>query len=148
MLIQFSYSWLAPAPPSIENAPMPPPTCPKLGPEVRNTPGIWKPRLSLRRVAQEQPLLLDPRFSGPNSSAPLQLIAQDIFFRGDEPRVFLEESYEIEGAYPRGFFIAMAKRQIEHNFVFRHPDHPYFDDLYGLRRVNINICSVIVRSSK
>ncbi|KAI8327678.1 hypothetical protein EDC96DRAFT_88944 [Choanephora cucurbitarum] len=28
----------------------------------------------------------------------------------------------------------MAKRNIMHNFVFAYPDHPWFEDLYGLRK--------------
>ncbi|KAL1926585.1 hypothetical protein VTP01DRAFT_5706 [Rhizomucor pusillus] len=125
----------APARAPIESAPMPPPTCPKLGPETaRAPPDVWSPRISLERVIQEQPLLLDRQFSGSNGTSHFQLVPCEIIFRGDEPRVFLEESYQIEGAYPRGFFVAMAKRELQHNFVFRHPDHPYFEDLYGLRR--------------
>lgn len=127
---------IAPARAPIESAPMPPPTCPKLGPETaRAPPDVWSPRISLERVIQEQPLLLDRQFSGSNGTSHFQLVPCEIIFRGDEPRVFLEESYQIEGAYPRGFFVAMAKRELQHNFVFRHPDHPYFEDLYGLRRV-------------
>ncbi|KAI8379104.1 uncharacterized protein BYT42DRAFT_593378 [Radiomyces spectabilis] len=42
--------------------------------------------------------------------------------------------YEIKGAYPRGFFVVMAKRAIQHSFVFQYPDHPWFDDLYGMRK--------------
>lgn len=64
----------------------------------------------------------------------VQLKTHEVFYRGDEPKLLLEDSYEIQGAYPRGFFVMMAKRNIKHNFVFEYPEHYWFEDLYGLRK--------------
>ncbi|KAF1802727.1 hypothetical protein FB192DRAFT_1282243 [Mucor lusitanicus] len=92
---------------------------------------------------QDQPLTLLPvgrRINGPNGqrsnddSLECQLRIIEVLIRGDEPKILLEDTYEIQGAYPRGFFVMMAKRQIQHNFVFAFPDHPWFEDLYGLRK--------------
>ncbi|KAI9309182.1 hypothetical protein BJ944DRAFT_154818 [Cunninghamella echinulata] len=69
-----------------------------------------------------------------------QLITHEVVYRGDEPRLLLEDTYDIQGAYPRGFFVLMAKRNIQHNFVFQYPDHPWFEDLYGLRKSAYIVC--------
>ncbi|KAI8639866.1 hypothetical protein BD408DRAFT_349057 [Parasitella parasitica] len=88
---------------------------------------------------KDQPLTLRPvgrRVNGKDDVDNLecQLKTIEVIIRGDEPKVLLEDVYEIQGAYPRGFFVMMAKRQIQHNFVFELPDHPWFEDLYGLRK--------------
>ncbi|KAI8095621.1 hypothetical protein BDF21DRAFT_328392 [Thamnidium elegans] len=69
-----------------------------------------------------------------NNNLEVQLKTHEVFYRGDEPKVLLEDMYEIQGAYPRGFFVIMAKRNIQHNFVFTYPDNYWFEDLYGLRK--------------
>ncbi|OAC99454.1 hypothetical protein MUCCIDRAFT_92743 [Mucor lusitanicus CBS 277.49] len=117
--------------------------CLYLNPSLNANPGLWSPKLSLKYVMQDQPLTLLPvgrRINGPNGqrsnddSLECQLRIIEVLIRGDEPKILLEDTYEIQGAYPRGFFVMMAKRQIQHNFVFAFPDHPWFEDLYGLRK--------------
>lgn len=114
-----------------------------LNPSLKANPDIWCPKLSLKYVMQDQPLTLLPvgrRMNGQNGqrsnddSLECQLRTIEVLIRGDEPKILLEDTYEIQGAYPRGFFVMMAKRQIQHNFVFAFPDHPWFEDLYGLRK--------------
>ncbi|CAO0797315.1 unnamed protein product [Mucor circinelloides] len=117
--------------------------CLYLNPSLKANPGIWCPKLSLKYVMQDQPLTLRPvgrRVNGQNGqrndvdNLECQLRTIEVLIRGDEPKILLEDTYEIQGAYPRGFFVMMAKRQIQHNFVFAFPDHPWFEDLYGLRK--------------
>ncbi|KAI8997272.1 NLI interacting factor-like phosphatase-domain-containing protein [Pilobolus umbonatus] len=85
---------------------------------------------------KDQPLILKPakRSKLDDDNLHIQLTTHEVIIRGDEPKLLLEDSYEIQGAYPRGFFVMMAKRSIQHNFVFTYPDHPWFEDLYGLRK--------------
>ncbi|KAI8059212.1 hypothetical protein BC940DRAFT_328396 [Gongronella butleri] len=107
------------------------------------TPSIWCPKLSLQLVTREQPTLFGRRSQQPKPAtdlAPIPLVTHDIAYRGDEPRLLLEDLYDIRGAYPRGFFVMMAKRNIQHNFVFQYPDHPWFEDLYGLRKSAYIVC--------
>lgn len=117
--------------------------CLHLDPSLKGNAGIWRPKLSLNFVMKDQPLTLRPvgrRLNGQNDTRneidnlECQLKTVDVIIRGDEPQVILEDMYEIQGAYPRGFFVMMAKRNIQHNFVFELPDHPWFQDLYGLRK--------------
>ncbi|KAI8138435.1 hypothetical protein BJV82DRAFT_523411 [Fennellomyces sp. T-0311] len=96
-------------------------------------PAQWQFSLSLDFVTKDQPALLDKRNGRVNTSQ-VPLYTEQIIYRGDEPKLLLESNYEIQGAYPRGFFVVMAKRSMQHNFVFRYPDHPWFEDLYGLRK--------------
>ncbi|KAK4514645.1 uncharacterized protein ATC70_002246 [Mucor velutinosus] len=114
-----------------------------LSPSLKANPGIWSPKLSLKYVMQDQPLTLlpvgrrmngqdDQRSYDDNSECQLRII--DLLIHGDEPKILLEDTYEIQGAYYRGFYVMMAKRQIQHNFVFAYPDHPWFEDLYGMRK--------------
>lgn len=69
-----------------------------------------------------------------NNNLEVQLKTHEIFHRGDEPKVLLEDVYEVQGDYPRGFFVIMAKRNIQHSFVFKYPENLWFEDLYGLRK--------------
>lgn len=110
------------------------------GPTLCNNPGLWSPKLSLKLVMKDQPLNVKPtkrtkyNDGDTNNNLEVQLKTHEVFYRGDEPRVLLEDMYEIQGAYPRGFFVIMAKRNIQHNFVFTYPDNYWFEDLYGLRK--------------
>ncbi|RCI04192.1 RNA polymerase II [Rhizopus stolonifer] len=110
----------------------------RLGLAVRNDPSLWKTRLSLKLVINEQPVSLrpskKPKINHSENNLEIPLKIHEIIIRGDEPKVLLEDVYEIQGAYPRGYFVMMAKRNIMHNFVFAYPDHPWFEDLYGLRK--------------
>ncbi|KAI9485687.1 MAG: hypothetical protein EXX96DRAFT_16356 [Benjaminiella poitrasii] len=118
------------------------PSCLRLGTAVSHNPKLWKPRLSLRLVMKEQPMTLRPskrtklskETEDTSNTLEVPLIPHEVIIRGDEPKVLLEDVYEIQGAYPRGFFVMMAKRNIQHSFVFTYPDHPWFEDLYGLRK--------------
>lgn len=104
-------------------------------------------------MSKDQPVLVNTRSHHPANTTfpqpgvagapvdatndiPIPLVTQEVVYRGDEPKLLLEKSYEIQGAYPRGFFVMMAKQSIQHNFVFRYPDHPWFEDLYGLRKAS------------
>ncbi|CAO3654934.1 unnamed protein product [Mucor hiemalis] len=104
-------------------------------------PTLWNPKLSLKLVMKDQPLHMKPSKRQRVNNHPeeannldVQLKTHEVFYRGDEPKLLLEDSYEIQGAYPRGFFVMMAKRNIKHNFVFEYPEHYWFEDLYGLRK--------------
>lgn len=97
--------------------------------------------MSLDYVMREHPLSLKPvkKNTVNNFDQPVQLKLHEAVLRGGEPTLLLEPTYEILGAYPRGFFVMMAKRNILHNFVFNYPDHPWFEDLFGLRKVFIYV---------
>jgi hypothetical protein len=118
-----------------------------LGHAVSKDPTVWKPKLSLKMMMKEQPMNVRPvkrarlddnaqESTAEQWTMEVQLKTTEISIRGDEPPVLLEEVYEIQGAYPRGFFVMMAKRNVQHNFVFEYPLHPWFEDLYGLRKVS------------
>ncbi|ORX58108.1 hypothetical protein DM01DRAFT_1318835 [Hesseltinella vesiculosa] len=118
---------------------------PRLGPKIVETPNAWSPKLSLKQVTKEQPTLLGRRSTAQQLNQPtndelVQLVTHDIAYRGDEPQLLLGDRYDILGAFPRGFFVMMAKRNIQHNFVFQYPDHPWFEDLYGLRKSAYILC--------
>ncbi|KAI7866756.1 hypothetical protein BDF14DRAFT_1996313 [Spinellus fusiger] len=98
----------------------------RLGPQVKADPGLWRPRLSLDKVLGKNSK--DHVFNG------VQLVTQDVCDRDNEPRLLLEESYEIQGSYSRGLFVQMSKNGIQHTFVFPYPDHPWFKDMHGLRK--------------
>jgi hypothetical protein len=82
--------------------------------------------MSRRPLSQQQQSLFDQ---------PVELITHKIDYRPSDPRLLLEDRYDVQGSYSRGLFVLMAKRNIPHNFVFHYPDHPWFEDLYGLRKV-------------
>lgn len=107
--------------------------CYRLGPTVSNNPSLWCPRLSLGIVMKEQHLSLAKR-DKTNMSTDVYLKADQVIIRGDDPKILLENHLEMQGTYPRGFFVLMMQKQIPHNFIFQSPDHPWFEDLYGLRR--------------
>ncbi|KAG2202543.1 hypothetical protein INT47_012537, partial [Mucor saturninus] len=112
------------------------------GPTLCSNPNLWNPKLSLKLVMKDQPLNVKPpkrakynnEGDATNNNLEVQLKTHEVFYRGDEPKVLLEDMYEIQGAYPRGFFVIMAKKNIQHNFVFTYPDNYWFEDLYGLRK--------------
>lgn len=82
---------------------------------------------------KDQPLSLAKRET---SNIPLfvDLQIQQAFLHGGDPKILLENELEIQGSYPRGFFVMMAKKQIKQTFIFTIPEHPWFEDLRGLRR--------------
>ncbi|KAI8341668.1 NLI interacting factor-like phosphatase-domain-containing protein [Chlamydoabsidia padenii] len=81
--------------------------------------------MSRRPLSQQQQSLFDQ---------PVELITHKIDYRPSDPRLLLEDRYDVQGSYSRGLFVLMAKRNIPHSFVFHYPDHPWFEDLYGLRK--------------
>jgi hypothetical protein len=113
-----------------------------LSPLVCQNPNLWKPKLSLNLVNKDVNLRPSPskriRYNPdevPINNNEVQLKTHEVFYRNEnEPKVLLEEKFEIQGAYPRGFFVMMAKRSIVHNFVFQYPENSWFEDLYGLRK--------------
>lgn len=121
-----------------------------LGPMMCQNANLWKPKLSLNLVNKDVNLRPSPAKrqrlnpsdesnsssnSSNNNNNEVQLKTHEVFYRNDlEPKVLLEDKYEIQGAYPRGFFVIMAKRSIAHNFVFSYPENSWFEDLYGLRK--------------
>ncbi|KAI8084654.1 NLI interacting factor-like phosphatase-domain-containing protein [Halteromyces radiatus] len=116
----------------------------RLGPELAENPSLWRPTISLQRVAKEIPSFAKrPRShqqSNFDETLPIQLITHEIGLRKNDPRLILENTYDIQGSYRRGFFVLMAQRNMPHTFVFYNPDHPWFEDLYGLRKSAYIVC--------
>ncbi|KAI9319727.1 hypothetical protein BX666DRAFT_1319475 [Dichotomocladium elegans] len=104
-----------------------------LGPSIVHKPSQWRPTLSLESVLKNQPVPVDRRTGRPCSKQ-VQLTTHEVVYRGTEPSFLLEEHYEIQGVDPRGIFFIFAQLQMGHSFVFLNPDHPWFDDIYGLRK--------------
>lgn len=112
-----------------------------LGHNVVCNPGQWRPHLSLDTVLKNQPVIMDRRNNMP-CSRQVQLITHEVLYRGTEPNFILEDSYEVQGADPRGIFYVLTQRQLSHTFVFLNPEHPWFDDIYGLRRVSRKVAYI------
>ncbi|KAI9321258.1 hypothetical protein BX666DRAFT_1850875 [Dichotomocladium elegans] len=53
---------------------------------------------------------------------------------GTDLPLLLEDRYDIEGVEARSVFGFAIHQQTRFTFVFRIPDHPWFEDLIGLRR--------------
>jgi hypothetical protein len=87
--------------------------------------------LSLRATKRAK---LNNEESNHNLSMEVELKTTEIFVRGDDPKVLLEDSFEIQGDVPRGFFVMIAKKNIPYNFVFKYPENPWFEDVCGLRK--------------
>ncbi|KAL0078175.1 hypothetical protein F4703DRAFT_1933257 [Phycomyces blakesleeanus] len=136
----------------------------RLGPQVKSDPGLWKPKLSFAKVLGQKQNGLSNGVStvatgissgnsnntnvnnytsnnnsynsinGNSNAGVVQLITQDVCDRDNEPKLLLEDNYEIQGSYSRGLFVQMSKNGIQHTFVFPYPDHPWFKDMHGLRK--------------
>lgn len=63
-------------------------------------------------------------------------MTREILHKMGDPKLLLEETYDVPGAVPRSFFVVMAHRGIAHSFIFDFPDHAWFHDLAGLRKVS------------
>jgi hypothetical protein len=110
-----------------------------LGPEMVENPGLWRPKLCLQQVTKDKPSTSRRQLSQQQQSAfhqPAELVTCNIDHRWNDPRLILEDKYDVQGSYSRGLFVLLAKRNIPHTFVFHYPNHPWFQDLYGLRKVN------------
>lgn len=121
----------------------PTPSFPCLSPSVAGNSTRWIPKLSLKLAMKDHPLSFRAakRAKLSNSNAKtedinmeVELKTHEIIVRGDDPKVLLEDSFEIQGDVPRGFFVMIAKKNIPYNFVFAYPEHPWFEDVCGLRK--------------
>ncbi|RKP34946.1 hypothetical protein BJ085DRAFT_13432, partial [Dimargaris cristalligena] len=53
----------------------------------------------------------------------------------DSPHLFfLDREYHLVGVLPRSYFVVLKLNRVPHQFVFDFPDHPWFRDLFGLRK--------------
>jgi hypothetical protein len=95
--------------------------CPRFLPVITQNPSIWRPQLIL-----------------PDSNDSIPLVTREILHKMGDPKLLLEETYDVPGAVPRSFFVVMAHRGIAHSFIFDFPDHAWFHDLAGLRKVSKN----------
>jgi hypothetical protein len=92
--------------------------CPRFVPAITQNPSSWRPQLKL-----------------PSSTDSIALVTREILHKPGDPKLLLEENYDIPGAVPRSFFVVMTHRGIAHSFIFDFPDHAWFHDLAGLRKV-------------
>jgi hypothetical protein len=92
--------------------------CPRFLPAITQNPSSWRPQLTL-----------------PSSNDSIPLVTREILHKPGDPKLLLEENYDVPGAVPRSFFVVMAHRGITHSFVFDFPDHAWFHDLAGFRKV-------------
>ncbi|KAG2171693.1 hypothetical protein INT43_008073 [Umbelopsis isabellina] len=91
--------------------------CPRFLPAITQSPSEWRPQLTL-----------------PSSNDSIPLVTREILHKPGDPKLLLEENYDVPGAVPRSFFVVMAHRGITHSFVFDFPDHAWFHDLAGFRK--------------
>jgi hypothetical protein len=73
-------------------------------------------------------------------------VTREILHKPGDPKLLLEETYDVPGAVPRSFFVVMAHRGIAHSFIFDFPDHAWFHDLAGLRKVSKTGCGWVTNN--
>ena len=68
-------------------------------------------------------------------------------FKPSDPILLLESDLEVQCALPRSFFVTLAQKEWPHHFVFDYPDHPWFMDLFGLRKVYWDMANIAVNET-